>query len=213
MDWGKYFKTLIDWKKLPSYRLETRIDSIIGYYLPEIVSHYREVEIIGIIPEFPIRCLTVDNDYQKGQRSHKADFLLISKEKTNYLVEFKTDLNSCKKKQDDYYKATKDIKLGALIHGIRSIYKATKSKNKYNHLINKLKYLLLIDDNFNFIGTNEKIEIIYIQPSKNNEDDKEDGIHIINFNEISEWLKKKQDIDDFEKELCEALSEWGKEDK
>jgi hypothetical protein len=214
MDWGKYFKTLIDWKKLPSYRLETRIDSIIGYYLPEIVSHYMKVEIIGIIPEFPIRCKTINPNYKAGERSYKADFLLISKENPNYLVEFKTDLSSCKEDQYNYYIAAKEEKLGALIDGIGTLYEAadSKSKKKYKNLIDILENKSLIDDKLKFKGKNEEIKIIYVQPLKNNKDNKEIDI-IIDFNQISKWINKKQNIGTFEKELSKALLEWSEKDK
>jgi len=34
VDWMNYFEMMKDWKKLPAYRAEPRIDSLVGYYLP-----------------------------------------------------------------------------------------------------------------------------------------------------------------------------------
>lgn len=51
MDWVKYFDNLTDWKKLPSYRAELRINSFIGYYLQDILTDYLKIEIEEIIPE------------------------------------------------------------------------------------------------------------------------------------------------------------------
>ena len=36
-----YFKTLEGWKRLPAYKLETRIDSIVGFALPKIIKDNR----------------------------------------------------------------------------------------------------------------------------------------------------------------------------
>jgi hypothetical protein len=206
MDFEKYFAMLVDWKKLPAYKLEPRIDAFIGFYLPEIIGEYKETNIIGIIPEFPLRCRTLYPDNKKfteksfGERAFKVDFLLISEKKPHYLIEFKTDLDSRSDEQDDYLEKAKDIKLRELIKGIKFIYKATKAKTKYEYLISKLQEISLMNDNFEFIGKNEDLEIIYIQPSN-----KEKKDNVIDFQEICKWFDKKQNIDLFEKKLSETL--------
>jgi hypothetical protein len=202
MDFVKYFEFLVDWKKLPAYRLEPRIDSFIGYYLTELIFYYKKNKIIGIIPEFPIRGKTVFKTFS-GEKSFRVDFLAISNDGPNYLVEFKTDSNSRRENQDRYLLNAQEKKLGALINGIKYIYKATEYKNKYNHLIDKLKKLTLINDNLEFIGTNEEIEIIYIQPSNNRSEN-----NIIEFKQISNFINGIKDIDVFEKALSKALLEW-----
>ena len=203
MDWNKYFDLMVDWKKLPAYRFEPRIDSFIGYYLPEIISYYRKAEIIDIIPEFPIRGKTVFPDFP-NEKSFRVDFLLISKENPNFLVEVKTDSSSRRENQDSYLSRAKEEKLGSLINGIKPIYQATKAKKKYQHLIEKLQKLSLLNEDHEYIGKNEELEIIYIKPSnKNNEE------NIINFMEVSEWLRKREDTGDpFERCFKKALLKW-----
>jgi len=205
MDWGKYFELLIDWKKLPAYRLEPRIDSIIGYYLPEIVGCKKGKKIIGIIPEFPIK-------KEESNLSNKVDFLLISKEGPHYLVEVKTDSKSLSEKQDDILKRAEKKELEELINEINSIYEASEEKGKYEHLIKKLEKLGIVkitkDEKnkfeFKFIaGKNKEIEIIYVQPSNEKGDN-----HIIDFKYISDWINKNKNDGDFENELCKALIEW-----
>jgi hypothetical protein len=209
MDWKKYFDFLIDCKKLPAYRLEPRIDSFIGYYLSDIIGHYKKTKVIGIIPEFPIRKKSIGHK-DLGERSYKVDFLLITKKGPNFLVEVKSDSKYRRPDQDKYLRDAKKHGLGKLINGINPIYNKTKERPKYKHLIDKLKSkkLSLLDNDYKFIGKNEKIEIIYVQPSKS----LNDKDNIIDFKEISEWLNKKQDIDTFEKELSNALLEIHKED-
>jgi hypothetical protein len=54
-----YFEMLKDWKMLPAYKVEPRIDSLIGHYLPKIITDFLGVESIGMIPELPIRLATI----------------------------------------------------------------------------------------------------------------------------------------------------------
>jgi len=208
MDWAKYFEMLIDWKQLPAYRLEPRIDSFIGYYLREIVSCFTGKEIIGVIPEFPIK-------KEQNNQSNRVDFLLISKEGPHYLVEVKTDSKSRRKEQDDYLKEAKGKGLEELVNSINSIYEGSgEKKEKYEYFIKKLEKSEIVKITnevknkfeFKFIdGKNKEIEIIYVQPSKNDKD------IIIDFEYISEWIKRNNNIDNFEKELCKALLEWEKD--
>jgi hypothetical protein len=59
MNWNEYFEMMKDWKKLPAYKAEPRIDSLVGFYLKDALTDFLGVEIIGIIPELPIRLATV----------------------------------------------------------------------------------------------------------------------------------------------------------
>jgi hypothetical protein len=217
MDWEKYFEFLIDWKKLPAYRLEPRIDSFIGYYLqdmiPDIVSKYKKeilpsvevgvIEVIEVIPEFPIRQKTIDpiKHEKSGERSNKVDFLLITKEEPNFLVEVKSDSKSRRPEQDEDLKKAREIGLDGLLNGIKHILEKTDEQDKYLHLISKLK---------KFSGINKRIEILYIQPSN-----KEKCTGIIDYNKIVEWFnsREKKHKSENTNELFEvyfknALSEW-----
>jgi len=60
MDFTKYFSQMVDWKKLPAYKLEPRIDSFIGYYLLDILKEYTKEVYVDIIPEFPLSPNTVN---------------------------------------------------------------------------------------------------------------------------------------------------------
>ncbi|GHT68361.1 hypothetical protein FACS1894110_15700 [Spirochaetia bacterium] len=204
MNFNAYFSQLIDWKKLPAYKLETRIDSFIGYYLSDILKEYTKQNILAIIPEFPLRVGTL---YPKINinKSFKVDFLAISESGKHYLIEFKTDSNSRRLKQDDYLNMAKQKKLTALIDGLKKIFDATdvEYKQKYLHLKNKLLNIKIIDANINFIGNNEELEIIYIQPS-NTKGEK----NIIDFEYIIKFLKQFDSQGSFEHELIRALEEW-----
>jgi len=206
MNFKKYFKTLRDWKKLPAYSLEPRIDSIIGYYLDELILYYiikkKKNKIIGIIPEFPIRKKTIFNT-SSGEDSRKIDFLAISKDGPHYLVEIKTDSKSRRKDQDDYYIKAKEKKLGALINGIKDIYKKTNYEKKYEHLFDKLEEYKLINAHHELNRINDDLEIIYIQPSNNKEEN-----NVIDFKQISDFINSRKNIDNFERELSKTLLKW-----
>lgn len=80
MEWSKYFDMIEDWKKLPSYRAEPRMDSLVGFYLDELLSEYLNIKIEKTIPELPLRLGTIHPKYKDTtftDRSYKVDFFLL----------------------------------------------------------------------------------------------------------------------------------------
>ena len=74
-----YFATLEDWKMLPAYKLEPRIDSLVGFSLTKISERLTGFPYRTVIPEFPIRLGTIDSSLEGtdlGQLSDKVDFYL-----------------------------------------------------------------------------------------------------------------------------------------
>jgi hypothetical protein len=204
MDWNCYFETLIDWKKLPAYRLEPRIDSFLGFYLKDLLGKIESVEIAGVIPEFPIRKATIFEKHLK-EDSCRVDFLAIAKTGPHYLVEVKTDSRSRRKEQDDYLQKAKAKGLRALVNGLQNIYKASDQKEKYAHLMQKLKSLSLVDAANVFSGGSEELEIIYIQPRPSCSDKPE---KVICFEQIADFFKTMSGVSEFEQELSRALRQW-----
>jgi len=49
MEWNEYFEMMIDWKKLPAYKAETRIDSLIGFYLNDDFEYNGKNKVLEII--------------------------------------------------------------------------------------------------------------------------------------------------------------------
>ena len=205
MDWKSYFTMLADWKKLPAYKAEPRIDSLIGYYLPSIFEEYFHESIVGVIPELPIRLGTVNPKHEGtnyADRSYKVDFYTLSSSGANYLVEFKTDLGSRREKQDWYLNEAKRIGMKVLVEGICHIARVSSYKKKYDHLLRKLVELGLIDKSSNYTGKSNIVDIIYIQPRIT------DGNKCIGFEWISNWMKKKHWNSEFEVEFAAKLREW-----
>jgi hypothetical protein len=211
MNWNSYFEMMIDWKQLPAYKAEPRIDSLIGYYLKDILNDVLSIKIDGLIPEFPLRLGTLyseQNNTKYADRSYKVDFWAVGTDKKNYLIEFKTDNGSINDKQMDYLKTSANIGTEGLINGVKTIEKASRSKDKYKHLTNKLKEYGLIDDKGNFSGKNPKIELILIAPDVKNQ-----GIKSINFEQLAKWFYSKAEKGSFEESFGGALAKWYKDYK
>jgi len=205
MNWNNYFKMMIDWKKLPAYKAEPRIDSLIGFFLTPILEEYLNEKFEEIIPELPIRLGTVRAELENtkhAERSYKVDFFAIGNKGKNYLIEFKTDTNSRRTKQDEYLNISKELGTSKIINGILSISNASAYTKKYNHLKDKLQKVGLLNDKFEFSGKNKDLEIIYVQPSNHNKENL-----VIDFNWIADWLEKDKK-DTFKNELATALRIW-----
>lgn len=206
MDWKKYFEMMVDWKQLPAYKAEPRIDSLIGYYLPEIMAEYLGKDISGIIPELPIRLATVKPKHEGtdfADRSYKVDFYLLGSDGTNYLIEFKTDSSSRRDKQDLYLSEAKGIGMGAIVKGICRIASVSTYKKKYAHLLSKMTKLEILDSNGMFCGKSDNVEIIYVQPMSI---DGEEAC--VDFQWISEWVNRKYENSEFASEFSKALIKW-----
>jgi len=209
MNWKEYFDMMVDWKKLPSYKTEPRVDSLVGYFLRPLLSEYLNENIVGIIPELPIRLGTVKPELDKknyADRSYKVDFFAIGENGINYLVEFKTDTSSRRANQDEYLISSKTLGTEPIIKGILKIADVSTYTKKYRHLKDKLKQYRVLNEKFEYSGINQNLEIIYIQPS-NYQNEKS----VIDFNWVADWLEKKPNNSSYEIELAIALRKWSKD--
>jgi len=64
----------------------------------------------------------------------------------------------------------------------------------------------LLTDQLKPSGMNDRLEIIYVQPSN-----KDGENNIVDFSWIADWLDKKYQDESFEKELAKALRIWAKD--
>jgi hypothetical protein len=209
MDWMRYFEMMKDWKKLPAYRAEPRIDSLVGYYLPSFAGTFLRDEIIGIIPELPIRLATVKPEHEGtnfADRSYKVDFYLLGASGKNYFVEFKTDTRSLRDKQNQYLDEVKTKGMRLIVEGIFRIVEKDEGSpyvEKYKHLLSKLSRLGIIDEKGKYSGEHDEVEIVFVQPSNKDGDEK-----CIDFEWIAAWLRRKYPGSEFETHLGNALKDW-----
>ncbi len=198
-----------DWKKLPAYKAEPRIDSLVGYYLASILSENLRVEIKGIIPEFPLRLGTLKPEHEGtnySDRSYKVDFFAVGNNGKNYLIEFKTDTGSRRDGQDLYLQEAKGFGTRAIVDGVIKISNVSTYVKKYDHLKDKMQELGILDAQFNYSGENPVLEIIYVQPSN-----KTMGSNVITFDDIANWLDSNPQRDSFEIAFIDALRTWSKD--
>jgi len=206
MEWHEYFLMMQDWKKLPAYRMEPRIDSYIGYFLPAIAKEFLSDEIMGIIPELPIRLGTIKPELQKkryADLSYKVDFYLLGSSGSNYFLEFKSDNTSRRDKQDVYLKEASQIGMKKIVNGILKISSVSTYIQKYSYLLDKLKTLKILNEDNMYTGRSDEIKIIYLQPR--NEDNEK---NCIEFLQVAEWLERNNGKDGFESYFASALRMW-----
>ena len=75
------------------------------------------------------------NNNTYADKSYKVDYYIRTKDNSNLFIEFKTDSNSRRDKQDAYLNASKNVGMNEIIDGILKIYKVTSYKKKYKFLL------------------------------------------------------------------------------
>lgn len=186
------FDLLDDWKCLPNYRAESRVDIYIALLLPVLMRIRYNQRVQVIIPELPLRIGNLDNSH--SNKSYKVDFYVRLEAGTNVIVEVKTDLGSRREEQDKYLRGATQIGMNCILDGIIKIYHATSTiyKKKYDHLFKKLIEASLVQqdgDNFRVTNIHDQITAVFIQPKKLDKDD----CDVIDFNELSEIALSQAD--------------------
>jgi hypothetical protein len=141
-------------KRFPKYQMERRFDIFINLFLPNIIQWKfgKDYIIDFIIPELPIK-------KEGNNQSTNLDYLVVCKtQKKAFLVELKTDPNSCKLKQLEIYIEAQASGLIQIIKDIKIIYNSPN-----NHYQGKYEYLLSLLSPEK-IDQNLKLELIYILP-------------------------------------------------
>lgn len=195
---------LNDWKKLPAYKAEPRVDFIVAGALPEIIKNKYNCNISVIIPELPIRIGSIYKDLDID-KSYKVDFYLYLENGKHLFIEFKTDSGSRRVKQDKYLIASQSVGMKAILDGIIKIYSVTNYKTKYSHLMKKLLTAGLISESNSIYQPTviqNEIEILYIQPKAEQQNE-------IGFDEVAKLMSESEDI--FYKKFSEILFSWSKD--
>ena len=135
------FRTLNEWRHLPAYQLERRVDVFFGMFLAEVIEKTFCVSGANVIPEFPLHKGSISNN-SGNNRTANVDFAVFAEkenEKHIFLVELKTDIESLNEKQLTTMRNAKAIaKSSGLLNGVKKAAIASNSKHKYAQLIWKL---------------------------------------------------------------------------
>lgn len=202
---NRLFDLLDEWRKLPAYQLERRADIFFAVFMEQILEAKLKTKIDILIPEFPVRVGDIDGQNKGINRSFKIDYLAYSKDAQRvFLIELKTDQRSFREKQNWYLDNSVKLGVYGLINGIIKIHKATKQKNKYNKLLEKLEtnsWIKRTNKEIENLNCQIEPEIIYIQPL--NQENKK---NIISFDNVISVLSE---IDDpIAKRFKKSLIEW-----
>ena len=98
-----------------------------------------------------------DRIHEGQNLSYKADYLAVAREaRVAFLVELKTDSSSRREAQDSYLRSAQQAGLSTLLSAFREVYRKTKEKKKYRHLLVELQGMGLImlnrDSSFEIAG-------------------------------------------------------------
>ena len=152
---SEVFRLLDEWRHLPAYQLERRVDVFFGLVLPEFFQNKFEVSTVTVIPEFPLNKKSIG--LSNHNQSARVDFsVFFTKEKRNrvFLVELKTDDKSIDPEQLCIMEKAKDAKFRKLLSGVISAACASRERRKYAHLIWKLHELGYLDVESGFSDMN-----------------------------------------------------------
>lgn len=222
-----FLEKLDEWRHLPKYRLESRIDVLIALCLPQIVRSMFKDDKLSIIPEFPLHKKIVLKKKSKDShhRSINVDFAAFSDRRNCfYLIELKTDNNSLKgkKNQDRLCELETAKKAGAakIFCGvINCAQNSRKHRFKYGHLISKLQKIGCIEgfeeadrenfDNLRVSWDDAEIECGLIYPGIWTDSDSEPTVSNSN---LVDWVDKQKWLISFQfHQVAEELERVGKQ--
>jgi len=206
----EYFNLLEDWKRLPAYRLETRIDSLVGFALPKVIEAHIGFKVAALIPELPLRLGTLepDCDPKRADLSYRLDFYVRTCCGQNIFIEFKSDSKSRRPEQDNYLALAEAVGMRAIVDGIIRVSEVSPYKTKYDWLLSKLAKAGLViysEEGYRSSIDDEPIKSLYIQPRRlEGDEDKE----ILDFRMLSDLIVQCFPSDELMTRLGVSLKRW-----
>ncbi len=204
-----FFSVLDRWRHFPAFPLEPRSEVLFALFLPGALEDcINAIVKPRIIPQFPIK-------HESTNQSDKVDFFALSKDgKCAFLIELKTDVSSRRTEQDVYLARAAKKGMDNILYDLKSIVQASTEKRKYYHLLSALSELDLISlpDNLKSeiysgnsgalksaideisILNSPRIEVVYVQPRRSDQDKSGDGQHYIDFDELADSVGSKGDM-------------------
>jgi hypothetical protein len=227
-------RNLKEWKNLPSYQAERRMDLLLSVHIREFLEYsisknHGEIKLSGVfIPEFPLPKHVLVPGYTYAD-SKRVDYFFISEDfKKVVFVELKTDAKSVVDvEQIKYLTALLEVKFTDLVKGIKKAYKNTDENGKYFHLFGLLQkvgvitsipeelkcvpdnskalYLEQILDRVQFAEIDPEIIVCYIAPAR--DFSLNPNFTQLTLSEYCDFLKSYKSNDAFAVLLAEFLDE------
>jgi hypothetical protein len=202
-----YFAMLEDWKQLPKYQMERRIDSLVGFVLPALLRRELGVEATVVIPELPLRKDSIEPPapgQTQSNHSVNVDFYVLGRGGENLFIEFKSDSRSRRTEQDDYLLAAQRAGMRVVLDGIRQIRAATAQKKKYEVLLEKLRGCGLLEG-LTPTPKQDQIRVIYLQPRAL---DGHDGEENLTFNQLADTIETEFAEEAFLVRFAQSVRSW-----
>lgn len=147
-------RQLDQWRHLPAYQLERRVDVLFGLMLPEVIESRFGASRSQLIPEFPLHKgeTRISEDYGNNQ-SVNVDFALFCSNpeaERIFLVELKTDMHSIKKAQLCNMIKAKNANSESVLRGVIRAARASAESRKYAQLAWRLSEIgcITVDSTF-----------------------------------------------------------------
>ena len=145
---SKILTQVDEWRHLPAYQLERRVDVLFGMLLPTVIGEKFGVnpDDCRVIPEFPLHKGKLG--IKKNNQSLNVDFAVFFENENRKhlcLVELKTDQKSIKVEQIETMGQARKAGARKLFVGLLEAAKASKEWRKYAHLIWRLHEIGCID--------------------------------------------------------------------
>ena len=151
-------RQLDQWRHLPAYQLERRVDVFFGMLLPEIIESRFNVPRGKLIPEFPLhKGETRISEDPDNNQSVNVDFALFCSQPESeriFLVELKTDMRSINKAQLCKMIKAKEAESKSVLSGVVKAANASAAPRKYAQLIWRLSEIGCINVDPSFCDMN-----------------------------------------------------------
>ena len=192
MDWKGYFATLESWTRLPGFRLEPRIDSLFGHFLPRSAVELLGFSVKAVVPAFPT------HPDAAAAPEWCTGFLVIGTDR-NWIVEIRGNSDSDPERD----RLLDEVSGGGTARLVDTVFRsaqASEEKRRFAHLLAELGRAGLMDATGRWTGRNPSLEAIHIQPREPVPPRRGVG-----FRRISEWLESRPDAGEFERSFAEFL--------
>ena len=204
------FSNLDRWRHFAGYPLEARVDALFGLFLPKVIEDNCGVKEMHpeVVPQFPLK-------ETGNNQSNKVDFFALSRDGGRaFLIELKTDMASRTEKQHEYLSRAREKGMACILSEFKTIAGAkgmhSNRRKKYFHLISALSEMGLLglskelEEKIRNVqprslakftseievrpSTGSKIEVIFVQPKKDDSDGQE-GFRHIYFHEFANSIQ------------------------
>lgn len=216
------FALLRDWRKLPTYQLERRVDIVAAVFLRDFLASRLDPKVTlheRMIPEFPLHQALKAMPYvgipeNADRLADHVDFALCAKDRsTVFLVEFKTDMKSLRDGQAEYLEAASDLPFDALLAGFAQLRaspnRRVHDRVKFNTLAAELKrWGFDMDGDYRAVAAQTRVRVCYLSPLPPKDDEALPVAKYFVFSEFADFIEDAYHDSQFAALAAKSFREW-----